>query len=116
LIGKPHREEYRMLCDQCDRRLSMHGFDGTPSERRGGVDDQAPFITILEGYKAAVQHNAKPENLVCPHCGHENKRFPVEDWGWTGYVHQSEVADKAKAMMKTAAAPTQAADADAERG
>jgi hypothetical protein len=61
-----------------------------------------------------MQHNAKRENLICPHCWHENDPCRVEDWGWAGYVHQSEVAAKANALMKMAAAP--AHDADAERG
>ena len=113
LIGKPHREEYRFLCDQCDRRLSMHRFDTTPAER-SGTNDQAPFVTILEGYEAAVQHNAKQENLVCPHCGHENELFPVEEWGWEGFAHQSEVAANARAQMSAATASAQ--DADEERG
>ena len=99
LIGKAQREEYRFLCDECDRRLSVHKFDATPAKRDGGEHDQRPFPTIIEGYAAAIRHNESEETLVCSHCGHRNARFPVEAWGWEDYALQSEVAATARASM-----------------
>lgn len=112
LFATPHREEYRFLCDECDRRLSVSPFDASPA-KRGESDDGRPFPTIVEGYAAATRHNSQEENLRCKHCGHQNEPFPIEAWGWGEYAHQSDVAAKARSAMQAAGDALAAADAKA---
>jgi hypothetical protein len=95
LIGKPHREEYRFVCDKCDRRLFIHEVDATPPKRgtqRETLGDYAPFISIAETSEAARRFNADPEARHCKHCGHDNPPFPSEAWAWETHVEQSEIA------------------------
>jgi len=104
-IGEPHREEYRFLCEACERRLSVVAFDATPPKRGTPPDPDAGFPTIIEGHRATRQHNSEPENLRCPHCGHVSKPFPVEDWGWDVYAEQSAVAADKRAATEQASGP-----------
>ncbi|MDB5409974.1 MAG: hypothetical protein JWL84_4886 [Rhodospirillales bacterium] len=95
LIGKPHREEYRFVCDKCDRRLFVYEVDATPPQRgkqRETLGDYAPFITIAETYEAARRFNADPEARHCKHCGHDNPPFPIESWAWNTHIDQSAIA------------------------
>lgn len=101
VIGDSQREEYRFLCEGCQRRLSVFGFDATPA-KRGEQPPHAPFPTLVEGRAAAEQHNAREADLTCRHCGHENPPFPVEYWGWTEYAEQTRVAAHAEQSMRAA--------------
>jgi hypothetical protein len=103
LFGKPHHEEYRFLCDACDRRLSVARFDATPPAR-GSAGPPAPFPTLVEGCAAARRHNADEESRRCKHCGHLNEPFPLEAWGWEEYTEQSAVSERARASMQAASA------------
>lgn len=105
LIGKPQREEYRFLCDGCDRRLSVTAFDATPPERGTDRSPDDLFPTLVEGYRAAKAHNADEANLRCRHCGHLNERFPFELWGWDVYAEQGAVAARIRAATIAAASP-----------
>ena len=113
LIGKPQREEYRFLCEKCDRRLSVAAFDATPPKRGTPSTPDDLFPTIVEGYRAAKEHNADEANLRCTHCGHLNARFPVELWGWDTYAEQGAVAARIRAATIAAAGPP-GAGADGE--
>jgi hypothetical protein len=113
LIGKPQREEYRFLCDNCDRRLSVAAFDATPQSRDATSDTDALFPTLVEGYRAAKAHNADEANLRCTHCGHMNERFPFETWGWDVYAEQGAVAANIRAATSAASNPT-ATDSEGE--
>jgi hypothetical protein len=115
LIGKKHREEYRFVCDNCDRRLFIYEVDATPPERgkqREVIGDYAPFITIAETYQAALAFNADAEARHCKHCGHDNPPFPIESWAWDTHISQSEIA---KIGHESLTAATEAAAA-ARRG
>jgi hypothetical protein len=115
LIGKKHREEYRFVCDNCDRRLFIYEVDATPPERgkqREVIGDYAPFITIAETYQAALAFNADAEARHCKHCGHDNPPFPIESWAWNTHISQSEIA---KIGHESLTAATEAAAA-ARRG
>lgn len=113
LIGKPQREEYRFLCDNCDRRLSVTAFDATPAKRDANSAAGEAFPTIVEGYRAASEHNADEANLRCSHCGHQNERFPFETWGWDIYAEQGSAAESVKEATIAASSPP-AADSDGE--
>jgi hypothetical protein len=95
-IGAPQREEYRFICDQCNRRLYLRKVDATPPKRGGTQTDSQgshpTFLTIIETYEAARQFNEDEQARKCVHCGHMNPRFPIESWGWGAYVNQAEIA------------------------
>jgi hypothetical protein len=113
LFDTPQREEYRFLCDECDRRLSVAPFDATPPRRGESSRDRA-FPTIAEGSAAAARHNANDENLRCKHCGHVNERFPVEAWGWDQYTGQCRAAAIARSGLQAASAPPPVQSTEAE--
>ena len=107
--GEPQKEEYRFICDKCDRRLFLASFDATPPKRgkqRKTLGAHPVFATIPETYKAAQAFNANEKTRTCKHCGHKNKPFPIEAWGWEHYVEQSELSDIAhEAMLASQNAP-----------
>jgi hypothetical protein len=112
LIGKPHREEYRFVCDNCDRRLFVYEVDATPPQRgkqREVLGDYAPFVTIAETAKAAQRFNSDPEARHCKHCGHDNPPFPSEDWAWDIHVQQSDIAKIGHDSLTAATAAAAAA-------
>ena len=105
LIGKPHREEVRFICDKCDRRLHIDKFDTTPPKRGRQTETlgrHAPFPTIIESYKAAKRFNDDEAGRKCPNCGHQNPPFPIESWAWDGYVRQAEIVKMAIETMDAA--------------
>lgn len=102
-IGKPQKEEFRFVCEKCDRRLFLASFDATPAKRgsrRKASGARPVFATIPETYKAARAFNADETMRTCKHCGHENKPFPVEAWGWRHYAEQSELSEAARDAMR----------------
>ena len=90
LYGTAQREEYRFICEKCDRRLYIEEVDATPA-KRNQQDPLVPFVTILETYTAAKHFNENADARRCKHCGHENAPFPIEAWGWDIYVKQAEI-------------------------
>lgn len=102
-IGKEQKEEYRLVCEKCDRRLFMAGFDATPPKHGTQAEtwgEHAPFPTIGETYEATLAFNADEDARTCKHCGHKNPPFPHEAWGWEHYVEQTEVSALAYDAMK----------------
>jgi hypothetical protein len=93
LGAKEQREEYRFICDKCDRRLFLQEVDATPPKRGTKIPPSAPFFTIAETLKAAQRFNADEEARKCKHCGHQNPPFPIEEWAWNVHVYQSEIAN-----------------------
>ena len=84
-IGEKQKEQYRFLCDKCDRQLFMVEVDATPPKRgkqRKLLGPYYPFPTILETYKAAQKFNGSEKIRTCKKCGHVNPTFPTQDWGW----------------------------------
>jgi len=101
-VGKPQKEEYRFVCKKCDRRLFAKSFDATPAKRgkqKKVLGAHGLFATIPESYKAANEFNADPKTRICKHCGHKNKPFPTDAWGWKHYVEQSEISSMAYDAM-----------------
>jgi hypothetical protein len=104
-IGKPQREEYRFICEKCDRRLFIQEVDATPAKRgTKPAAGTAPFLTIAETYEAALRFNADEAARKCKHCGHQNPPFPVEEWAWGVHVSQSEIARRGAASLTAAGA------------
>lgn len=101
-IGKAQREEYRFVCAKCDRRLFIAKYDATPPKRGKQSNALGPhpvFATIPETFKAAKAFNADAAARTCKNCGHKNKLFPIENWGWQHYVEQCEVSEIAHGAM-----------------
>ena len=92
-IGGEQREEYRFICDNCDRRLFLYEVDATPPKRgTRPPPGTEPFLTIAETLEAAKRFNADEAARKCKHCGHQNPPFPIEEWAWNVHVAQSEIA------------------------
>lgn len=108
-VGKEQKEEYRLVCEKCDRRLFIASYDATPPKRGKQKKTMGPhpvFMTIPESYKATLAFNADEDARTCKHCGHKNKPFPMEAWGWRAYVEQSEITSLAyDAMIASQKAP-----------
>ena len=104
-IDKEQREEYRFICDRCDRRLFVHKVDAT-SPKRGkqaeSIGSYPPFLTLVETYEAARRFNQDEQARKCAHCGHVNPPFPIETWGWDVYVQQTEIAKLAAKSVEQA--------------
>jgi hypothetical protein len=102
-IGKEQREEYRFVCEKCDRRLFIRAVEANPP-KRGSTQSagSAAFLTIVETYEAARRFNEDEKARTCRHCGHQNPPFPLESWGWDVYVRQSEVVRRAEAALAAA--------------
>ena len=97
---KEQREEYRFICDKCDRRLFLYEIDATPPKRgTKPPPGTEPFITIAETLEAAKKFNADDAARVCKHCGHQNPPFPIEEWAWDVHVDQSEIAKMGATTM-----------------
>jgi len=101
-IGEEQREEYRFVCEKCDRRLFIMEADATPPKRGATPPGASPFLTIVETAEAARRFNDDEASRKCKHCGHQNPPFPSESWGWDVYVRQSGVAQRAQASMTAA--------------
>ena len=103
LGGKAQREEYRFICEKCDRRLFIHEVDVTPPKRGSKpASGSEPFITIAESLRAAKRFNADEAARTCKHCGHQNPMFPIEEWAWNVHVYQSEIAQMGAQTMAAA--------------
>jgi hypothetical protein len=105
LFGTEHREEYRFICEKCDRRLFLDRVDATPPKRGTQIETQgahAPFITVVETYEAARKFNDSEEARLCKHCGHMNELFPIEAWGWETHVRQGEIVAMAMDSLEAA--------------
>jgi hypothetical protein len=98
---KEQREEYRFICDKCDRRLFLYQADATPPKRGAKISPGTePFLSIAETLKAAQKFNADEEARKCKHCGHQNPPFPIEEWAWNVHVYQSETAKMGTHTMR----------------
>jgi hypothetical protein len=112
LIDKEQREEYRFICDRCERRLFVHKVDATPPKRGKQAESMGshpPFLTLVETYEAARCFNQDEQARKCAHCGHINPRFSIESWGWDAYVHQTEIAKLAAKSVEQAQRVTKSA-------
>ncbi len=102
-IGREQREEYRFVCDECDRMLYKEQVDATPPKRgtqREVMGAHASAPVLVETLRAARNFNASEDLRTCKHCGHVNDPFPADAWGWHHYVDQSDTSKRAHDVMK----------------
>jgi len=103
-IGKEQREEYRFVCEKCDRRLFIMEADATPQRRgRSTALSRAPFQTVFETFEAARRFNEDEAGRTCKHCGHKNPPFPTQSWGFETYLNQCEISKRGEASVVAAA-------------
>ena len=108
-VGQTQKEEYRFVCEKM-RPPAFHESVRRDTPETGQAEEGAGSPPGLrhdsETYFAAKEFNADPTARVCKHCGHKNKPFPIEAWGWDHYVEQSEISATAyDAMMASQKAP-----------
>lgn len=92
-------------CEKCQADMQRLDFAWTPvttPEQERALGAAAPLETVVRSAEASERYNA---NRVCPACGHENRPFPLERWGWDRYAAQTDAVRKAHATLTAAAAP-----------
>ena len=107
-VGKPQREQVIFRCAECRTELLNHEFDATPPPRgrqRETRGDQAPFLTLVEGYKTYKAYNES--HRVCPKCGHENPEFPIDFWGVDRYTSQNEKVRRGRKLLEAFMSPSE---------
>jgi hypothetical protein len=80
-------EEMNFFCSECHHRLVHHPYDAKPTIQPGLMPEGYELCvdTVVEAANSLDRHNSDAKLRKCPNCGHENKPFPVEQWGWRAY-------------------------------
>lgn len=100
--GRGQSEAVWFLCEECKKEVLRHEFTDVPP-KPGQDIGRYPVIASISGSEvAAAKFNGSEESRTCPECGHVNARFPVERWGWSAFVGQSEAVRKARDAMDDA--------------
>lgn len=87
-------ETVAFFCESCHAEL--HSFSYDASEEHV-VNGSLPIQPTTNGTLIAALGF---EGGNCPSCGHDNKVFPHERWGWGECVRRSEICGKALADLK----------------
>ncbi len=96
--GETQHEEHTFFCEKCQEPLvheGMNAYTGdvdVPPERKGYSQ---PSMTIRQTLAVARQLDASEEARTCKACGHVNKPFPYELWGWNRYDDQAYCSERA---------------------
>jgi hypothetical protein len=103
---EPQREGVWFKCEKCQTDMMRLDFDWepvvTPAQERA-LGAVVPLETVIRSAEAAERYNA---NRTCPKCGHENKAFPLERWGWDRYAAQTAAVRRARTTLTAAAEPS----------
>jgi len=97
--GRGQNESVFFLCEKCKKEVSRHDFEAVPPKPGQDIGRYPVIGSIAESEVAAAKFNASEENRTCPECGHVNERFPVERWGWSTFVGQSDAVRRARTAM-----------------
>jgi hypothetical protein len=96
------RESIAFACEKCSTDVYRHHFEAPPP-KRGEQEREMGAVSHLEtifgSAHAASTYNASEAARTCPKCGHVNKPFPLDRWGWQQYVDQTQIVRKARAML-----------------
>jgi hypothetical protein len=100
--GEVQRESIAFACEKCSADVYRSNFEAPPP-KRGQQEEEMGAVghleTILGSAKAASTYNASEANRTCAKCGHVNKPFPLDRWGWQQYAEQTQIVRKARAML-----------------
>lgn len=97
------REGVWFKCEKCQTDMMRLDFDWAPvvtPEQERALGTVPPLETVVRSAEAAERYNA---NRACPKCGHENKAFPLERWGWDRYAAQTVAVRRARKTLAAAA-------------
>ena len=95
-------EHITLHCSHCRALVFDHAFDAAPND--DGHELRHPFPSIRGSHDAIEAFNNDVEARTCDACGHVQDRFPIETWGFTRYVNQSELGVRAhRDLLQTAA-------------
>jgi len=109
--GQTQSETIQFLCEQCQHELFRLEFpanaralkeSGSNGPSFADFKHFPPLSTIEGAERAAVTYNADESKHKCPECGHENKPFPNEPWGWWHHMKHTEIAEKARQALDQA--------------
>lgn len=101
--GEVQRESVAFACEKCSADVYRLDFSTMPPKRGHQEGEMGPvghLETILGSAQAASTYNASEAARTCAKCGHVNKPFPLQRWGWQRYVDQTRIVRKARAMLE----------------
>ena len=91
-------EAMTMICEQCSRPVFRYAFSGRPKDDRSAKG--VHVLPTTEGSAVCIGAWNGDETLrTCDHCGHVNRPFPIEFWGWDRYMEKTGVAKDALRML-----------------
>jgi len=89
-------------CDECNSVLMRWEFETTPGVRHGAerAEDRFPVFTTQWGSQAAGEaFNDDEQARTCSECGHVNRPFPLDPWGWGRYCDQCELVNEGQRVL-----------------
>ena len=83
-------ESWALPCSNCNELLSNYHFSGEAED-----DERFPPLPTTKGsLEGALITGEDDEALTCKHCGHKNRPFPADVWGWSHYMQNTRVVNK----------------------
>lgn len=101
--GRQQTEGILFRCKKCGQELFRYDYDASPTGS-GSEEPYPGFETLAGSLAAAERYNADEQAHTCGSCGHVNRRFPVEMWGWRKYVEQNWTVNQARRSLDAMAA------------
>lgn len=96
------REAIMFMCPKCNKLMARYDYDAKLDSRDLGSVPE--FGTVYHSFRSAEAFNADLGARTCKHCGHVEPPFPVQEWGWGRYSHQTEVVNRARRQLETMSA------------
>jgi hypothetical protein len=93
-------EALTVLCEKCRVEIFRCEWDGSSPPEANEVEHPFAGSAALSGQ--FNEFNSDPDQRRCKACGHENRRFPAEKWGWERYGTQSQAVAAAKQRLSKA--------------
>ncbi len=91
-------ETVTFQCEQCAAVLLKYEFDAV--DGTGVFANSPPVLPSIAGsFAAATQLNATDEVRLCKSCGHANRPFPLQFWGWGQHVRAAGITVMAREAL-----------------
>jgi hypothetical protein len=82
-------------CEKCATEVLRVDFGPEDVRTHKPPHRFAALETTIGSAEAARRFNASEAVRTCPACGHLNKPFPVQHWGWTAHMERAWVVESA---------------------
>ena len=95
-LEENQHESVRFKCEKCGEGLYTLEFSGSKVSDYKTASDRILIPTVVGSDKASEYFNEHDEVRHCSNCGHDNPKFPRENWGWMNYVINAGIAEKSE--------------------